>query len=218
MNPVALAIAADGTFLTVALGGKQFGGATIPPAIVRIDSQSGDRVVVSGGVEDRGSGLALRNPLAIALEADGAMVVVDCGGSCLFPLPPTQHPSIPPTVVRIDPDTGARTVVLGGPGTTDVDLLFLMPSDIAVHKDGTLSVAGGFIVSAAVTQVDPETGAPTLLSGVRISGKMAGRGQSLAVPFGIAVNTDDTIIVADAFLGAIVAVEPTSGARTIISK
>lgn len=218
LNPVSLAIAADGTFLTVDLGGEQPDGSTLPPVIFRITPQSGNRMVVSGGVEGRGSGQALRNPLGMALEADGTIVVVDCGSNCLFPLPPVLDPSIPATVMRIDPDTGTRTVVLGGASTFDLELFFLIPTDVAVQEDGMLLVTGGAIIVAAVTQVNPENGSRNLLSGMTVLGRTAGRGQSFGTPFGVAVTTDNTIMVADVTLGAIVAVDPVSGARTIVSK
>lgn len=218
LNPTALTIASDGRFLTATLGGEQLDGSIIPPAIVSIEPQSGNRVVLSGGTESRGSGLALRNPLGIALEADGTIIVVDCGGSCLFPLPPTLDFSIPPAVLRINPDTGARTAILGGSFSLDVDLLTLMPTDVDVHDDGHLFVVGGSFVSAAVTQIDPESGVRTLVSGVTALGNMAGRGQALTIPFGIAVTRDNIIMVADVILGAIVAVDPKNGVRTIVSK
>ncbi len=69
-------------------------------AVIRVDPNTGDRTIISTGHRPHrsavGIGPAFSHPLGIAVEADGNLVVVDPGLRA---------------VVRVDPNTGARTIV-----------------------------------------------------------------------------------------------------------
>src|SRR5439155_11979044 len=124
--------------------------------VLRVDPRSGARVIVSGA--DIGSGPPFGQPNGIALEASGSLVVVD-----LFP----------PRVVRIDTDSGRRTIVSG---CTKVDVqgacigeiigsvgpLLETPLGIAVEVDGSLVVTDSGL--NAVVRVHPVSGNRTIVS------------------------------------------------------
>jgi hypothetical protein len=87
--------------------------------------------------------IALMRPNAIAVESDGALIVVDNLSA----------------LVRVHPVTGALTLVSGlGRGTGPP---FFDISGIAVEADGSLIVADSLL---GVLRVDPLTGDRTILS------------------------------------------------------
>ncbi len=217
LAPFSIAIDADGALLLIDLGQRLLASSMVPPAVVQIDAQSGDRTIVSGGAQNLGSGPPLQTPMGLAIEADGSIVVADCGGVCAL-FAESVNTSIPPAVVRVDRRRGDRTTVLGPPDTARVDLLFSVFSDIVVQADGALVLVGGFIFTATVWQIDPLSGAPTLISGVTPLGQTAGSGPPLSGPFGVAITPDGALVIADLLLGAVVAVDPLTGRRTIVSK
>jgi hypothetical protein len=86
--PQAMAIEPSGAMAVVANG-----------LIMRVNPHSGDRTIVSGG--GMGSGPTIGSPQGIAVEASGGLVVTswESAGNA--------------AVVRVDPGTGARTVISG---------------------------------------------------------------------------------------------------------
>ena len=160
-------------------------------AIVRIEPDSGDRVVVSGpGV---GAGPALVAPFDLELEADGAIVVVDPGRNA---------------VLRVDPDTGDRAVVsdfsdarLGPVGMTLLS--------IAVAADGRLMVLDRGEEQLIV--VDPVSGARRVFSGPEQPGP------HFKSPLDIALAASGDILVADPDAKSVYRVDRGSGARSILS-
>jgi streptogramin lyase len=163
--------------------------------LIRVDPVSGEQTLVSAG-----GSLAI--PLGVAVEADGDILVADrdaFGGG----------------LIRVDPVSGAQTTVSSGGS-------FSQPSGVAVEADGDILVAnagnsgGGsgcdvICPPASVTRVDPVTGDQTTVSA---SG-------SFVDPFGIAVEADGDILVADqnAFggPGGVFRVDPVSGAQMAVS-
>jgi len=128
---------------------------------MRVDPSTGDRTVLSGcTAEDPatfactallGTGPSFGFPGGIAVEADGALVVVDEG--------------LTGRVIRVNPVTGDRVLVSGLDSETNTSLgsgpLLLFPADIAVAPDGALIVGDRTL---GVVQVDPLTGNRTILS------------------------------------------------------
>jgi len=65
-------------------------------AVVRADPATGNRTIVSNA--SIGSGLEFKEPMGIAVEVDGSLVVID------------HYLEV---VMRVDPTTGDRTIVSG---------------------------------------------------------------------------------------------------------
>ena len=158
-----MAVEASGTLVVAHSGGpvETSKGLRIivgvePGAVVRVNPRTGARTIISDA--PTGSGPALVRPIlngAIAVEASGAFVVPGSDPSTFDPSTGRR-----PVLVRVDPRTGAQTIIsdgtMGGwpPG--------FFARSIAVEATGTFVVAGGF--PAAVVRVDPLTGAPTIVS------------------------------------------------------
>jgi streptogramin lyase len=87
------------------------------------------------------------SPTRIAVEADGHLLV---GGQGLA------------AVVRVDPLSGDRTTISGGPIARGSGPPLSVPVGIAVVPDGSLLVVDAFF--RWVLRVDPATGNRTLLS------------------------------------------------------
>jgi sugar lactone lactonase YvrE len=127
-------------------------------------------------------------------------------------------------VVKVAPVDGTRTLLsdnhtpVGGP-----DLQ--APTGIVVDGSGNLIVAENFetpingVETPSVVRVNRVTGARTLVS----SNTAPAGGPSLVYPWGIAVEANGSIIVADAFAfpqgnGGLIRVDPVTGARTTLSR
>ena len=119
-------------------------------------------------------------------------------------------------VIRVSPTTGARTTVSAN-GMPPGEPAFANPFGIAVEADGEILVADPdvFDGGGAVFRVDPATGARTTVSA---NGIPAG-GPSFNNPRGVTVEADGDILVADGtgLDGAVIRVDPTTGARTTVS-
>jgi hypothetical protein len=172
--------------------------------------------------------------LAVAVAAPAGATTVDPG-----PIPPPVPVDLtriyvtdnsPPDwpvngmVLRVNKVTGDRTLVsdnhvpIGGPD-------FQAPMGVTFDATGNLLVAEAFEIdingvhTPAVIRVDPSTGVRTLVS----SNSAPAGGPDLVAPYGIAVEADGNILVADpgAFAsgnGGIIRVDPVTGARTILSR
>jgi sugar lactone lactonase YvrE len=131
-------------------------------AVFRIDPATGNRTLLSGCPDATcttpiGSGPAFGQPVDIAVEPSGALVVTYQIEDSIFG-----------ALRRIDPATGARTLVSGctdvacssfaGAGPT-----FANPFGIVRDRDGSLLVADTTL--EAVLRVDATTGNRTLVSG-----------------------------------------------------
>jgi streptogramin lyase len=126
--------------------------------------------------------------------ADGDFVVVNAFGE----------------VVRIDRDTGDRTLVSGV--ATGSGPLLGPPEGIAVEEDGQLVVVS-FL--GAVIRINPATGIHTLVSGCS-ERSCRGGGPELAFLQGIAVEADGQLVVVS-FSTGIIRIDPVTGDRTLVS-
>ena len=127
-----------------------------------------------------------------------------------------------PAVIRVDPNTGNRTIVSDAnttiPAEDGTDTLvgsdWVVPQGVTVKADGQLAVTdpGRF----SVYRVDPDTGERTF-----VSGTSSLSGPALIRPTGIAVaplnsESDGVLIVADSGLKGVVEISST-GYRFILS-
>ena len=123
--------------------------------VVRVDPVEGSAAIIAD--TSVGRDLPFVKVLAIAVEATGALVVVDAELGA---------------VVRVDPQTGDRKIV---PGCPAIDAQrnclgtligqgppFLIPLAIAIGADGDLWV--GDAQRQAVMRVDPQTGDRAIVS------------------------------------------------------
>ena len=175
-------------------------------AVVRVDPVTGDRTIVSGCTKPGfrfpgdcmegiiGGGPTFINPLGIAVQATGSLVVVD---------------SALEAVMRVDPVRGDRIIV--SDATTGRGPTFVEPEAIAVEADGQLVVVDSS--SRAVVRVDPVSGSRAI-----VSDATTGRGQSFSFPASIAVESTGQLVVGDTGLKAVVRVDPVSGDRTLVSR
>ena len=200
-----IAVEADGQLVVTDLGPFDLREGLI--GVLRVDPVSGNRSVVSSVrrlvepvtdnislVPERGSGPVFVDPLGIAVEADGQLVVTNFGRSA---------------VLRVDPLSGDRTVVSGpGAGT---GLALGRPFDIAVEADGQLVVTDPFL--GAVLRVDPDTGDRTPVSFDLIG---VGAGPALMLPLHIVVDGNGRLVVDDIALEAVLRIDPDTGNRTTI--
>jgi streptogramin lyase len=127
--------------------------------------------------------VTIAEPIALAVEADGSLAVVD---------------GVLDAVVRVHPTTGHHTLVSGlGRGTGS---FVGFPAGIAVAPDGALMVTYNGVEAGAVVRVDPITGDRTVLSGcaaVDDSFKctsLIGAGHPLDFPRDIAVESNGDLV------------------------
>jgi large repetitive protein len=200
-SPTALAIEADGDI--VASDGNASAGGT--GLVIRIDPDSGARTTVSANGMPAGAP-DFASPFGIAVEADGDIVVIDqdafAGEAGL---------------IRVDPGSGVRSTASSNaaPGPYFVDPGW----GIAVEADGQMVVTDSVegTPPGGVFRVDPVSGRRTVLSA---NGAPAG-GPDFVSPNGLAIEADGDILVVDDGVevgdGKVIRVDPTSGARTLVS-
>ena len=197
-----IAIEADGDILV--LDGLAFGGTG---GIIRVDPVTGVRTTVSENTAPADPDVDFSEPFDLALEADGDIVVSDrdfAGGSG--------------GVIRVDPVTGDRSVVSENAApTSGPEAEFDNNIGIAVEANGTILVSD--TNNIGVIRVNPTTGARTLLS----SNTSPAGEPDFFFPIGMAPDAAGNILVADATAfqplgtGGVISVNPTSGARTLVS-
>ncbi len=183
-------------------------------AVVRVDPSSGNRSVVSGCANAGctqivGVGPAIARLFGIAVNAQGAIFVVD--GQALY---------------RIDPGNGNRTLLSGCTdaactSTVGIGPASGAPTDLVIDRDGAIFVTYQIEGASfgALRQIDPATGERTLVSGCENAGCSAlrGAGPRFDNLFGIALDFDHTLVVADSTLNAVFRVDAVSGNRTLVS-
>ena len=173
--------------------------------LIRVDPAKGARRTVSENTSPPG-GPSFVDPRDVVLAPNGDMLVteqegfVGAGGG----------------VIRVNPVTGARTTVSenanpsGGPSFVD-------PFGIALSANGDILVAdqNAFGGGGGVIRVDPVTGVRTTVS------DNTSAGTAFVAPWGIIELANGDILVADAASpdsgGGVIRVNPTTGARTILS-
>ena len=201
MDPSDIAVQDDGSLVVVDYG---------LDAVVRVDSTTGDRMIISDNEDDmgRGSGPAFMDPSGIAVQDDGSLVVVDSGLKA---------------VVRVDPKTGDRMIISDNEDDMGMGSgpAFMDPrGGIAVQDDGSLVVVDS--VLRAVVRVDPKTGDRMIISKLisdpnDVDDMGRGSGPDFMDPSDIAVQDDGSLVVVDSVLRAVVRVDPKTGDRMIIS-
>jgi sugar lactone lactonase YvrE len=146
-DPIGVTLAPDGAILVA--DRAAFAGTG---GVIRVDPVTGARTAVSENAAPPG-GQNFVSPHGIALAPDGAILVADGGGAGGG------------GVIRVDPQSGARTSVsqnaepTGGPSFVD-------PEELAVAADGAIVVAdrNAFGGPGGLIRVDPQTGARTTVS------------------------------------------------------
>lgn len=178
--------------------------------VLAVAFADGARTVISGF--NIGQGEPLIEPTSLVLDAPA-----DAEGRAL--VSDAQEEAI----VSIDLATSARTVISGeGTGAGD---LFQTPASLSLDVEtglyGQVDSAGQVVVAdpeaAALVTVSLATGARTVLSG-----GPAGTGPAFTAPKGVAFDPGDAAVpgrylVVDEDANALFAVDPTNGARTILS-
>jgi sugar lactone lactonase YvrE len=190
-------------------------------AVLRVDPHTGMRTLLSGcpAIDQlgncqgpfKGDGPAFHTPWGIAIEATGAMVVVD--GELK-------------AVLRVDPHTGMRIPVSGCPAIDPQGICqeairgdgppFVVPAEIAIEASGALVVVDTGL--QAVLRVDPYTGKRTPVSGCSGTVRdghciIVGRGLAFDVPQAVVVEDTGTLAVVDSGLDAVIRVDPITGDR-----
>jgi sugar lactone lactonase YvrE len=179
--------------------------------VLSVDPATGAKSTLTANGNPPGAPV-LETPSSMAFEADGDIVLADAWEV----IAPTF-----PGVVRVDPDTGDRTLVssnsspVGGPD-------FVTPHGIAVEASGAIVVAdpGAFPQwNGGIIRVDPVTGVRTTLSR---NGAPTG-GAPFENPWDLVVAPNGDIYVVDLHGppgagGDVTKVDPVTGARTVISR
>jgi sugar lactone lactonase YvrE len=139
---------------------------------------------VTGALEEvsrnGAQGSLFEHPYDIAVAPGGSsLYVVDMGAFASG-----ANPAADGRIIRVDPATGAQSLVSQGGDLVD-------PAGIAVAPDGTLfvveNVGVGPAQDPAVIRIDPASGAQSVLT----------RGGNLCYPFGIALEPSGNLIVTD---------------------
>jgi streptogramin lyase len=178
-------------------------------ALFRIDPLTGDRTVVSGCADSScssvvGSGDNFFSPSGVAFD-DSA------GGSGFVYVTDT----ISDTLYRIDPSTGARSVVSSS--TTGSGPSFVSPLDVSVDASGDLIVVDESL--AAIFRVDPITGNRSIVSGCNDvgCGSLSGSGGAFSSPHDLFIDAGGNGVLLDTALEAAMSVDLTTGDRVVLS-
>jgi hypothetical protein len=130
----------------------------------------------------------------VAQASDGSLIATDLG--------PTNRTAADGRVIRLDPVTGGVTAIASGGQLHN-------PLGVAIAEDDTIYVTDlSGDGQGQVLEIDPSNGAQSVLAAT-----------PLVVPWGIAFLPNDELVVADegyngAFRGALVRIDPATGAQT----
>lgn len=165
------------------------------PAIIRVNSVTGNRTLVSG--RGQGSGPLWVSPQGIAIAANRQWIILD--------------PFL--GVVQVDSNNGNRIIISP---STDGDPPFVFPTDVAIEADGQLVVVDGFLGLTSVIRVNPVSG-----NRVIVSDANTGEDPLLLNSADIVVDTAGNLLVANSSIAggssAILRVNPINGDRTLVS-
>jgi hypothetical protein len=178
-------------------------------AVIAVNPATGEQEVVSDNTINTGTDLFV-DPLGIALEASGSILVADISAG----------PANTGAVIRVNPTTGQQTLVSDNNVNTGADL-FDEPMAIALESDGSILVADNTALTAdSVIRVNPSTGQQTLVSSNAVNA-----GTDLFSQLsGIAVEPGGQILVSDLDSltphfggGAVIRVDPITGQQAVVS-
>jgi len=156
-----------------------------------VDVATGDRAVVSQSQEPPvGEGVRLTDPLDLVVGRSGALVVADRFGG----------------LVRIDPESGFRRFAFNFPDLVEGR------HRIARLADGRIVHGFGEAGGSSLTVLDP-----SLRTAAELSGPERGAGPAFAGIADHVVAPDGTVYVLDLALDAVLAVDPASGDRRVVS-
>lgn len=179
-----------------------------PSAVVlRVDPATGALTEIS---RNGAQGNLFRRPYDIAVApGGGSLYVVDMGEFA------TVTPAADGRLIRVDPATGAQSLVAEGGGLVD-------PAGLTVAPDGSIFVIEnvGADGNPAVIRIDPASGAQTVVTS----------GQQLCYPFGIALEPSGSLVVTDfgsfrtdlsapcpRIYGSVLRVNPGTGGQGLLS-
>ncbi|HET7539001.1 MAG TPA: hypothetical protein VFK05_03990 [Polyangiaceae bacterium] len=156
------------------------------------------------------AGAASSQPMCVAVEA-----LVSDGYSGPGPGPAKGE------VLRVNPvGQSVLTNNMSPTGGPDLD----QPTDMAFLPNGDIVVtdSGAFTGLPKVVEVNPNTGARTLLSGLSsLSSPARGSGPALVWPFSVAIEAGGDILVVDqnptTYAPRILRIDPTTGNRIVLS-
>ncbi len=185
--------------------------------LLRVDPVTGDRVVVSGCSDPAcadivGSGSPFLGPRFVVVAESGELLVADRATQGIY------------AIVRVDPETGARTTLSGCANAACSTVVGVGPTihrlfGIAIAADGRLFVAD----DRAVYAIEPASGDRTLLSGCPDAGCAVpvGVGPAFGEPSDLAVAPDGSLLVAyrveGRLFGAVRRIDVATGERVLVS-
>jgi streptogramin lyase len=137
--------------------------------------------------------------MAIVVEPSGSLIVLDLN------LAHGNHWEL----LRVDPATGNRTLVAS---PSAIGLAILNAQDIAPDGSGKFYLSGGS--DLLVLLVDPVTNTQSAFTGPNITGAPIG---TLLRPYGLAVESDGSLLISESGLGSVLRIDPATGLQTIIS-
>jgi hypothetical protein len=188
-------------------------------ALVRVDPQTGDRMIFSGCTT-----LDCSAPIGLGPDfSEVYMLVMENSGDALVT-------SSQKAVFRVEAVSGNRTVLSGCSDAECSTVIgggpeFIDTSGITVESSGDILVTDWILGS--VFRIDATSGDRTLVSGCILEfcspGTRVGSGVAFEFPVDVVVEADGSILVteADSFLGtefrALFRVNPSNGNRTILS-
>lgn len=209
--------------------------------LLRVNPKTGIQTVIANN--NRG---LLGYPLGMALSQSGAILVanlraviqvnpvngqiktVSAGGNFVYPVDVAVAPSgqlivlniaFPSQIVRVNPQTGAQYVVSQGGYLKNPQAIAVAGNDIYITDVATPD--GNFGIGQ-ILRVDGQTGNQTVIS----------TGGYLVGPVGITSDANDQLIVGDPYTvnpqsldlvdggydGAIIRIDPASGAQTLLAR
>ena len=150
-----------------------------------------------------------KDPTGVAIDAEGTLIVADPGAF-----------GGTGGLIRVDPDTGQQFPLSAN--ATSLLGFFQDPVGVAIAQSGWLYVVDSSAVGGggAVIGVDPATGQQSLVSSNATSAT-----PPFVEPSGIAIERSGTVLVSDrdspapvsAGKGAVIAVDPLTGAKKLIT-
>jgi Glucodextranase, domain B len=166
--------------------------------LVAVDLATGDRAILSGAATAGGPGL--EEPDGVALDAQqGRALLVDAARDLL---------------VAVDLETGGRTLLSGDTVGTGPELH--KPQALALDGEARRVIIGD-LIGYALVAVDLTSGARSMISSYAV-----GQGPSLGNVQSVALDraddgSGDRILVTNSYDDVLLAVDPATGARTVIS-